>query len=378
MVPILLGGCVSRARRETPTPPFVFRSLDLSFRQPDGRLAWELKAPEARYDLERRLVQAVSLQGVIYQKGKPLYRITAQAGTVLNDGELIQLEGQPRIQRLAGKATVITGQRLRWTPKREWIELEGEPMAAQQGLQIRARQALFQLGPDRLELRGQPTLRHWQNPPTKGPQPAPDVVVRVGAADWYPGSGLLRARGPAVAERRPGSGLPVQILTASGLEGNTERQELSLLAPVRFRDPGQDAQLIAQRTEVDLRRDLVSSAAPFEARSGRSQAWGDGFSLDLRRRSALVSQGCRLEQPGETLTAQQCRWNWQQGTFTASGSVQLQRRNPQQITRSSSLEGQIGKNAQAIFSTPGGRVHSTLRIPPPAPQRSPARPAIAL
>jgi LPS export ABC transporter protein LptC len=374
----LLAGCVSRPNSEKATPPFVFRSLDLSYRQSDGRLAWELKAPEARYDLERRLVQAVKLRGIIYQKGKPLYRITAQAGTVLNDGELIQLEGQPRIQRLAGRGTVISGQRLRWIPGRELIELEGEPMATQRGLQIRARQARFRLRHDRLELRGEPSLRHWQKPPERTPWPPPDVLVRVREANWYPGSGQLRAIGPALAERRQDPAAPVQTLTASGLEGNTEQQRLSLLAPVRFRDPAQDAELNAQRTEVDLRQELVTSDAPFDARSGQSRAWGEGFRLDLQRRSALVPRGCRLEQPDDVLTAGQCRWNWQKGTFAATGSVLLKRRNPQQITRSSTLQGRIGPNAQAIFTTPGGRVHSTLRIPPAAPQRSRERRAIAL
>ncbi|MFO7630204.1 MAG: LPS export ABC transporter periplasmic protein LptC, partial [Prochlorococcaceae cyanobacterium] len=116
---LALAGCVSRVSSDKPAPPFVFRALNLSHRNSDGSLAWELKAPEARYDLERRLAQAVDLRGLIYQKGKPMYRISARSGTVLNDGELIQLEGQPRIERLSGRPTAITGQRLRWLPRKE-------------------------------------------------------------------------------------------------------------------------------------------------------------------------------------------------------------------------------------------------------------------
>lgn len=383
----LLLGCVSRDRSDTPPPPFVFRSLDLSHRDPEGRLAWDLKAPEARYELNRRLVRAVQLQGLIYQRGRPIYRITARAGTVINDGELIQLEGSPRIERLDGQPTAITGQRLRWTPRRELIELEGEPRAQQSQLVITASQARFRLDQDRLELRGQPTLRHWQSPPRRAGRPAPakpapmppaDLLVRLREADWYPGSGVLKAPGPAVAERRQNPSSPLQTLTASGLEGNTVRQQLSLLAPVLFRDPGQNSNIRAQRTELDLRQNLVSSDAPFEARSGRLQAWGEGFRLDLQNRSAQIPSACRIEQPEASLTAQECRWNWHNGRFAARGAVELRRRKPEQITRSTSLEGRIGRDGEALFSSPGARVHSTLRIPAPQPQAPRQRPAIAL
>ncbi|MEB3306705.1 MAG: LPS export ABC transporter periplasmic protein LptC, partial [Cyanobacteriota bacterium] len=60
---LLLNGCVNRLTSEQAAPPFVFRSLDLNYRHADGSLAWELKAPEARYDIERRLVQAVRMHG---------------------------------------------------------------------------------------------------------------------------------------------------------------------------------------------------------------------------------------------------------------------------------------------------------------------------
>jgi len=33
-------------------------------------------------------------RGVIYAKGKPQYNISATSGTVINDGEVIQLEGR--------------------------------------------------------------------------------------------------------------------------------------------------------------------------------------------------------------------------------------------------------------------------------------------
>ncbi|MFM7266846.1 MAG: hypothetical protein ACKOZW_14910, partial [Cyanobium sp.] len=47
-----LAGCVRRpAPREEGSLPFVFRSLNLRQQDRQGRPAWELTSPEARYDL---------------------------------------------------------------------------------------------------------------------------------------------------------------------------------------------------------------------------------------------------------------------------------------------------------------------------------------
>lgn len=381
---VLLSGCVNRLANDQDAPPFVFRSLDLNFRHPDGSLAWELKAPEARYDIERRLVQAVRMRGVIYERGKPLYRITAPAGTVINDGELIELEGEPRLDRLQGQATTIRADRLRWTPKSQLIEMQGAPRALQRDLEITAEQARFLIAEDKLELRGKPTLRHWQKR-LKGSSPrrqqdvrTPDLLLRVVQADWHPGSGQLRASGPAVAKRRQAGQRQLQTLTASALEGNTKTRTMSLLAPVRAMDPARDAVIKAQRTELDLDAQTLSSVAPFTARTGPSQAWGDAFLIDFSRQIARVPAGCHLSQPQESLSANQCQWDWKRRHFAASGSVELRRMQPQQITRSSVLQGRLGPQGEAVFTSPGGRVMSTLRIPPRAPKPARRAPAIGL
>ncbi|MFO7629793.1 MAG: LPS export ABC transporter periplasmic protein LptC, partial [Prochlorococcaceae cyanobacterium] len=252
-----------------------------------------------------------------------------------------------------------------------------KPMAQQQGLQITAREARFLLDANKLELRGSPTLLHWQKPPAR-PGPPPDLVVKVIQVDWFPASGVLSAPGAVAGERRLGKGSKPQTITASGMEGNTEQRQLTLFAPVRFVDPSRDAVVNAQRTEVDLARETISSGAPFEARAGSSQAWGEAFVIDLQRSSGHVPRGCRLQQPAESLQAQQCSWNWQQRRFVASGDVELRRSAPQQITRSSSLAGRLGSGGEALFSTPGGRVQTTLKLPS-KPQGKPApRSAIAL
>ena len=116
-LPVLLVGCGTQVSKEEPAQPFVFRSLNLRQKDSSGLPLWELTSPEVRYDLGRRVAQARDLRGTIYAKGQALYRITASSGTVINDGEVVQLEGPTRLQRLGPKPFVVTSTRVRWYPK---------------------------------------------------------------------------------------------------------------------------------------------------------------------------------------------------------------------------------------------------------------------
>ncbi len=99
-------------------PPFVFRSLDLRQQDQQGRPSWSLTSPEARYDLRRQVAQAVTPKGIIYRHGQPAYRLQATSGTVINDGDVVLLEGQIRVEQVGRQPVLIQASRVRWFPSR--------------------------------------------------------------------------------------------------------------------------------------------------------------------------------------------------------------------------------------------------------------------
>ena len=158
----LLPGCQRRPPvREEGTLPFVFRSLNLRQQDRLGRPGWELTSPEARYDLRRRVAQALRPKGVIYQKGKATYRLSADSGTVINDGEVILLEGAIRVEQLLPQPVLIRASRVRWFPSRELMEVDRHPEAFDAQSRIVAQRARFLIDRDQLELRGSPQLQRW-------------------------------------------------------------------------------------------------------------------------------------------------------------------------------------------------------------------------
>jgi hypothetical protein len=301
---------------------------------------------------------------------------------VVNDGEVVQLEGPTRLQRLdPERPAELTALRVRWYPSQERMELDRSPKLVQGDLQLTAGMARFQIDAERLELRRSPLLQQ------RGAQP---IRLALGPVVWQAATGALSSSGPVRGDRRLTDGT-VQRITSPALSGNSLTQTLDLQAPVRLDDPSRQAWLEAGPTRLDLTGRTASSKAPFQARHGSTQLSGNAFLLNLGANTVEVQGACLLRQPREQLRAETCRWNWQTGEASASGQVVLQRQANGQVSRAQQLKGRIGDNGFAEFSSPGGgRVITQLNLPPgkarlappsprpPAQQRGQKQPAFQL
>jgi len=354
----LLVGCQGQKNPEPAAQPFVFRSLNLKQHNLLGQPTWTLTSPEARYDLGRRVAQASNLKGTLFSNGTPRYRLSATSATVLNDGELIQLEGDLVIQRLGAQPLVIKAKRARWYPAQNLMVLDRRPVATQDKLQIAADQARFLIDQDKLELRDHPMLtRHGDGA----------IRVNVRSVDWFTKTGDLVAAGPVRGLRN----LPnkqQQVLTSPALKGNTLSQILTLAAPVRLVDISRGAVFNAKDTQVDVRQQIIQSDQPFDGILKQSTVHGVGFQLFYASQLAVVSSQCKLEQPTDSLTANRCQWNWQSDQVKAIGNVVLKRQANNQTTKSDRIDGRLGSQGLVVFTSPGSRVNTQMTLKQQSPR----------
>ena len=379
-IALLIGGCVSsKPKAPPPAEPFVFKALDLEQQDSKGRPAWELRSPEARYDITRQVAQTRQPRGVIYKRGKPNITVSARSGTVLGDGQAIQLEGDVLITLLGDNPVRITGQQARWIPSRELMLIDRQPVALDRRSRISAQLATYYLDRDLIELRGQPVLEQWDGQASKAAstnKPAP-LRVQTALVDWRPEQGDLKAPQQVRGLRRDKDG---QLnLTATSLKGNLREGYVDLMAPVQVRDPRRKGWLNAQQTRWLINDQLLSSDQPFQGAFNKLQGQGERFKVNLASSTVFIPEGCNLRQPGEQLTARRCQWNWPSGRFQAEGDVELRRATYQQVTRSAQLRGTIGKDGTAVFSSPGAKVNSQFTLPPQqkgGKQKSRSTPAV--
>jgi len=369
---LLLTGCVSEQPAATvQSPPFVFRSLKLEQKTRKGLMDWSLNSPEARYELNRRLVRAVQPVGVLYRKGKPSFKVQSDLALVVNDGEQILLEGDVKLQQLNGSKLLIQGDRLRWRPQEGVLLIEQRPRAVDQDSRISSSKAQLLQTTNDLTLKGVVQLERW----TESSDPSkPDTTLRTGEAQWNLDSGVLNAEGPVLAQRRNLEGTVLQQLQGRSLQGNTRAGDLKVTAPVVVRMPPQKGVLKAQDIMWNFRSQIVRTEQPFEAELDRTRIFGSAFQAELKNTTVLIQDDCRIQQPGESLDARTCTWNWGTEEVLAEGNVVVKRDANDQLTRASKLVGRVGEKGRITFTAPGGRVESQVRFPADRPVDQTPRP----
>lgn len=340
----------------------MFRALDLRQRDALGAPAWELISPEARYDIARQLAQARQPRGTIYKQGQPHITVRAQSGTVIGDGQAIQLEGDVQITLLGPNPVRIQGDQVRWIPSQDLMVIDRRPTAIDRRTRLQAGLARYRIKDDQLELRGTPVLEHWQQPAAKAPAAAPPLRVQTAWLNWRPDQGDLIAPEPVRGVRREGTS--TLELRAQGLKGNIRQGYVDLQSPVQVRDPKRQGWLNARTTRWAINAQLLSSDQPVEGAFNALRGQANRWRVNLANSTVALEGGCLIQQPGERLSAQQCLWNWPTGGFQAQGGVELRRASYSQITRAGLLRGRIGADGTAVFSAPGSRVNSRFTIPP--------------
>ena len=366
-------GCTQQSgSSQEPAPPFVFRSLDLNQRRKDGQRDWDLKSPEARYELSSRTVRARQPKGILYRNDRPFYEISAELATVLNDGELVVLEGSVKLQQLKDQNVLIQGDRLVWSPQAARMVIDQRPEALDAESRLISTSVTFLQNTNTLRFRGPTQLLQWKGRRRDGVKPESDI--RAADGQWNLDSGDLNVQGPVLASQSED-----RQLRATALKGNTRSRHLDLLQPVQLK-LGKDKTVIkAGLTRWDYGRQRLTSTVPFQAVSPTAVATGDGFVVDQPTTTMLIPRACRLKQPGEALTAQRCSWNWSSERLIADGDVVLTRSDPEQVTRADRLEGLLGEKQGMRFTAGGQQVKSTLRFKPgtdpmkPGPSRSPVQ-----
>lgn len=365
---------------EETAPPFSFRALDLQQRNRQGLPAWSLKSPEARYDLRSSVARALRPEGVIFEKGKPLYKLSATTGTVINDGAVMLLEGEIRLQRLGKDPLLLSADRVLWIPRESRMRFELGPTVRNLQTQLSAQTATLLLEKDQLELRGTPSFQRWSQPVAIQAKPSdlpPELQGSFKEVDWRPGQGDLKGSGPVSMTRRPpgrGPQLPPQLLKGTRLEGNTVKQFYTLFGPVEFVDPGERSWFRGAELTLNTKDSRLQSTPTFQGQKGDLHVQGEQLLLDGQASSASIGRSCHLRQDGDELTAQRCTWNWKTQDVSAQGQVLYQRHANDQFTRAERMEGRLGATGSVKATTPNGRVVSQWRVPRQAAAPKPERP----
>ena len=354
----LLASCASKPATQNQnqsSTPFIFKSLDLKQRRPDGVRDWELTSPEARYNTAARTVRAKIPKGILYFEDKPSFMISAEHATVLNDGELVVLEGTIRLKRLGAEPLLIQGDRLIWRPALSTMVINQRPVALNRNSRIISNSLIFQQQSGQLLFSGPTKLSRWEKnySSTLNPQ----TVITAGNSRWNLNTGIIAAVGPILAYQDNG-----RELTAASIQGNTKNNFLDLKAPVQFKLEQDDAIVNAGETRWNFERDELSSKAPVSASLPKGDVSGIGFIIDIRNNLLTISNSCEVAQLDKNLRAKSCTWDWGKDLLTAAGNVNLKESKTGQVQRAEQIDGALNQDGSIRFSPARDRVKTQIKL----------------
>ena len=354
----LLASCASKPATQNQnqsSTPFIFKSLDLKQRRPDGVRDWELTSPEARYNTAARTVRAKIPKGILYFEDKPSFMISAEHATVLNDGELVVLEGTIRLKRLGAEPLLIQGDRLIWRPALSTMVINQRPVALNRNSRIISNSLIFQQQSGQLLFSGPTKLSRWEKnySSTLNPQ----TVITAGNSRWNLNTGIIAAVGPILANQDNG-----RELTAASIQGNTKKNFLDLKAPVQFKLEQDDAIVNAGETRWNFERDELSSKAPVSASLPKGDVSGVGFIIDIRNNLLTISNSCEVAQLDKNLRAKSCTWDWGKDLLTAAGNVNLKESKTGQVQRAEQIDGALNQDGSIRFSPARDRVKTQIKL----------------
>ena len=353
-----LSACASNPSsqiKNQASTPFVFRSLDLKQRRSNGIRDWELTSPEARYNTAARTVRARIPKGILYFKDKPSFMISAEHATVINDGELIILEGTVRLKRLGTSLLLIQGDRLIWRPALSTMVINQRPSALNRNSKLVSNSLTFQQDSGQLLFTGPTKLSRWQK--NYSSTIDPKTMITAGHGRWNLNSGTIAAVGPIIANQSNG-----RQLTAVSMQGNTTKNYLDLKAPVHFKLEDDKAVVDAGETRWDFEQNQLSSKAPVSASLTKGEVHGVGFIIDIPGNILTISNSCKVAQPDKNLRANRCSWNWKSDLLTAAGRVNLKESGSDQAQRVDRMQGEFNPDGSIRFSPSQNRVKTQIKL----------------
>ena len=355
----LLSGCGLTTIETEKQRPFVFNQLTLRQNSPDGEPLWELRSPSSKYTINDRVSRIKKPIGTLFDEGKPSYRIFAPEALVIGDGDQIELIDGVTMRALDDSGQVIKAKKVIWRPSDELLVLEGDAQAFDKVNEVTADKAVYYAPHSTLNLENNVVLRAWDAGIDRNVKP--NLIAYSKFAQSNTDNGNLYARGPISGYQTDEPG-KVRILTAKAINGNVKENWLDFMSPVRIEEPVDKLLINAGKTRYWIEEKKITSSAPVDGTFKELKATGSQLEILQADKQVTIGKDCKLTQPGESLEAKRCRWNWGSGAVQAIGDVVLKRDELNQETRAQQLSGITTDEGRVVFTSPGDQVRTQLEF----------------
>ncbi|NJN21825.1 MAG: LPS export ABC transporter periplasmic protein LptC [Leptolyngbya sp. RL_3_1] len=346
------------AQQEALTSGLTLR--DVTLEQPDenGELLWRVHAETVTYSPDQQTAKITRPEGELYLDGTLIYRVTAQRGEILEDGQLVILAGNIVATGIESQA-VLRGNELQWRAQDDLMVLRDRITGTHPQLRVAANEARVYERENRMELEGEVVA----NTVVEDPSTEPWLKLQAEALEWRWQAEEVESPALLRVERFLNRAITEVITGETGLLDLPENQVtltdnvLVELLALSLRITGDHARWDVDGEQVimdrPLRADSEAEAVTLSAQQGQFDL--EAQVIDLAREVVVVS----TRNDGR-LNTDRLRWDLANQTVVAEGAVDYRQGNPPARVRGPEAVGYIQEQRVVIS---GGRVVTEIVSP---------------
>lgn len=262
-------------------PGLTLRDVTLEQADDDGNLLWRVKAASVTYSPDREIAVLEKPDGELYQDGEIIYRVSAEAGEVLENGQVVLLQDNI-VATGEENDVVMRGNQLEWRPSDELMTIsegitgtDSQVEATAETAQVFTREQRVELTGEVLantiaEAEGDSTLKlqaadmTWWIDQERLASDTPLRIEQIEAGrvtDWVTGDTGEFDLATEVATMRRNVRMATNDqslrLASEVAVWNVPQAEVTLPQPVRIVDNEQGVTVAARQGKMDLDRQVV-------------------------------------------------------------------------------------------------------------------------
>lgn len=363
LVGFSFGGCSWRAPvQPTPTASAVkggvtFSDVVLARADTKGQLRWKLEAKGVTYGEGQSVSKAKSIKGQLYEKGRPIFDIVAQSGTVRQSDQQVRLQGNIQVSDRQNKL-VFRGREAQWNAQSGVLTVQNGLTVTHPQLQLWAKVLQASQRGQVVRVSGQVVMETRP----MADQSTGRLQLKANRALWQvaqqrvqAGEASTNPQQPTVEVKRLDVGQDPAIALAGTVQANLNTGVVQLTTPVQLQRGS--LQLATRTLTWDTQKQRIFSPELVQIQDAQRQISVLANQGTLLERESLVDLQGKVEMKGlrndAQLTTDQLLWHTNTQRIEAVGNVNYQQTSPQFNLRGPRAVGRIADQTVRIS---GGNV----------------------
>ncbi|MEL6493898.1 MAG: LPS export ABC transporter periplasmic protein LptC, partial [Cyanobacteria bacterium J06623_7] len=360
LLPVILIGCQASTPEVDPAlqisrdeTQLVLNNAVLEQSNPQSDTVWKIKADNITYSDDNQIATLDRVVGNLWQNGTIILKISAKAGTIEDNGNIILLN-KSVIASDPRNGSVITSDAVEWRPQENLLLIKAQLVGSHPNLEVTARKGKYLTDVEKLELE--------EDVVATSDRPA--LQLNSERLEWNVPQGQIISPGAINLVHFDEKQIITDRLVSDRAELNLEQNQATLNDNIELISVNPPLQVATDFLTWNYQQRIGSTDRPIQilARDRQVSLTGNQGEINFPLQVAKLGGGVQgVNQPKKSgLYAQNLTWNIDTEEVEAKGNVIYEQTEPKARLMGEKARGKLGDNNIIVTSEGKQQVTSII------------------